>query len=176
MLLKICQAVRMWDTFFADLIVALVGAGLTVAIALFTYLGRINLEERRALQLLINDLHGRRALTADPASRVPFASVRRPYKYANASVLALRDEVKATRTKVRQRERLRTPLNKMIQACNRYLELSEFSPGRYPLHLSELQRSLSLQVETLAKARRGLAALEPGGGAFEAAAHHVADT
>lgn len=157
----------MWDSFGPDLIVAIVGAGLTVAIALITYLCRISLEEKRALQLLINDLHGRRALAADPALRVPFASIRRPFKYASASVLALRDEVKLARTKVRQREELRTPLDKMLRACNQYLELSESFPSQYPMYLSELQRSLSVQVESLAKARRGLAPLEPGGGAFE---------
>ncbi|CAH0255663.1 hypothetical protein SRABI76_03357 [Microbacterium oxydans] len=59
------------------------------------------------------------------------------------------------------------PLDKMLRACNQYLELAESFPSQYPMHLSELQRSLNVQVASLAKARRGLAPLEPGGGAFE---------
>ncbi|WP_372984933.1 hypothetical protein [Microbacterium sp.] len=158
----------MWNTFGADVLVAVIGAALTVLIAFLTYLARIRLEEHRALQILINDLHGRRALAVEHGAKVWFASRRAPFRYATASVIAARDEIKATRAKVRKHKKVQEPLTEMLRACNNYLELSETDPNSYPIYLAHLKRDLYAQVLRLANVRRRLKVSRPGDGAFRA--------
>ncbi|WP_157550793.1 hypothetical protein [Microbacterium sp. Root553] len=157
----------MWNTFGADVLVAVIGAALTVSIAFLTYLGRIRLEEHRALQILINDLHGRRALAVGRGSKVRFASWSASFKRANASIISARDEIKATRAKVRKHEKVQGPLVEMIRACNNYLEMIEGDPSSYLIYLAQLKLELYAQALRLASVRRGLKVARPGDGAFQ---------
>jgi len=165
-LIAICDALTMQDTFWADVLVAVIGAGLTVAIAGVTYWIRNLVVEHRAFQILINDMHGRRALAVDEPVTLRFASRRRSFKYANESIISLRDEIKSTRANVRQREKLQKPLVNMLRACNRYLEFSERSPDSYLLYLNRLQRELNAEVLAVVRKRKFLKVLPPGDGAL----------
>jgi hypothetical protein len=156
----------MWQTFVPDLVVAFIGATLTVLIAFMTYLLRLRLEEKRALQSLINELHRRRALVPGSKPLIPDAELTDDYKRANASVLSIRDEIRRTRDLVRQVDSRQLPLSNMTRACNRYLEFSAVSPSTYAILLGELQRELSEGVRVLAQARPDVVALEPGAGAL----------
>lgn len=156
----------MWDSFLPDLLVAFVGALLTVAIALGTYLLKVRLDEKRAIQSLINEVHRRRSLAEGPEPTLPGALQSGDYARANASIATIRDEIRSTRDRVRQVDNLQDPLSKMTRACNRYLELSASHPDGYAIYLGDLRRELTPLVQALASKRRGVTALEPGGGAF----------
>ena len=158
--------VIMWLTFWPDVLVAVIGAALTVLIALVTYLLRLRLEERRALQSLIDELHRRRSLAPGPEPVIPNAASDADFGRANASVLSIRDEIRRTRDRVRQIESLQGPLSRMTRACNQYLEVSAAFPPHYAILLGELRRDLSGSVTQLSAARKGVVASEPGHGAF----------
>ena len=156
----------MWDTFWPDVLVAVIGAAFTVLIALITYLLRLRLEEKRALESLIGELHRRRALAPGPEPIISAAASSADFARANASVSAMRDEIRRTRDRVRQVDSLQLPLSNMTRACNRYLEMSAASPPHYALLLGRLREELAKGVNDLTRARRGVTSLEPGGGAF----------
>lgn len=156
----------MWDSFLPDLLVAVVGALLTVAIALGTYVLKVRLDEKRAIQSLINEMHRRRSLAAGPEPLIPGSLQSGDYLRANASVATIREDIRSTRDRVRQVEKLQDPLSKMTRACNRYLEQSAAHPDGYAIYLGDLRRELTPVVQSLASKRRGVVALEPGGGAF----------
>ena len=156
----------MWDTFLPDLLVAIIGAVLTVVIALATYLLKIRLDEKRAIQSLTNEMHRRRALTAGSEPMIRGAAESEDFLRANSSIATIRTEVRSTRDRVRQIESMQDPLSGMTRACNRYLELSSARPDAYAIYLGDLRRELTPLVQKLASRRRGVVAHEPGGGAF----------
>lgn len=161
----------MWQTFGPDVLVAVIGALLTalltVLIAFATFLLRLRLEELRAVQSLVSELHRRRALTPGPEVVIPGAAERKSLAEANASVLSIRDEVRRTRDRVRQVDSRQVPLSRMTAACNRYLEISSAAPDSYAILLGELSRELDVGVRELVSARSGTRYLQPGAGAFQ---------
>lgn len=163
---KVCQGVVMWESFIPDVVVALIGAVFTVMIALITYVMKIRVDEKRAIQSLIGELHRRRAIAEGPEPVISGAEQSPDFARANASVASMRTEIRATRDRVRQVDSLQAPLSEMTRSCNRYLELSAAYPDHYAEYLGDLRRELSPQVRRLAALRRGVVAQEPGGGAF----------
>lgn len=155
----------MWLTFWPDVLVAVIGAVLTVAIAFSTYLLRLRLQEKRALQSLINQLHRRRAF-AGRAVVIRGARDSDDFKRASSSVSNVRDEIRRTRDDVRRLDDLQRPLSDMTRACNRFLELSDAMPDHYAIQLSDLRQELFASITELARVRSSVRALEPGGGAF----------
>lgn len=156
----------MWETFWPDVLVALIGAALTVLIAVVTYWMGLRQREVHALRALIEEMHHRRALKP-PSVLVAVKGARKlpDFHQANASVLSLRAEIRRTRDLARQKDDVQRVLSSMTRACNRYLELSAIQPKKYYFLLSALQAELSVGVHTLG-ASRGLVVKEPGGGAF----------
>ncbi|MEN0022219.1 MAG: hypothetical protein AAGC61_02980 [Microbacterium sp.] len=157
----------MWDSFLPDLLVALIAAVFTVVIALVTYLLKVRLDEKRAIQSLINELHRRRALAPGPEPFIRGAAQSEDYLRANTSISTIRTEIRSTRDRVRQIERVQAPLSAMTRACNRYLELSAAIPDTYAVYLGDLRRELTPQIEELANTQRGIVAHQPGMGAFQ---------
>jgi len=158
--------VHMWDTFWPDVLVAIIGAALTVFIALATYLVRARIEENRALQSLVNELHRRRALAPGADVPIPGAASLDDYLRANASILSIKDEIRLVRDRVRDAEKLQEPLASMTRACNHYLEASSRYPERYAILLNELRAKVAKQVIALSRLRRAVRPLVPGDGAF----------
>lgn len=156
----------MWESFIPDLVVAFIGALLTVLIALVTYVLKIRLDEKRAIQSLIGELHRRRAIAEGPEPVIRGAGELPDFARANASVASMRAEIRSTRDRVRQLDSLQVPLSEMTRACNRYLEFSAASPDFYAGYLGDLRRELAPLVSRLAGTRRGIVAYPPGGGAF----------
>ncbi|MCK8476027.1 MULTISPECIES: hypothetical protein [Microbacterium] len=156
----------MWESFIPDVVVAIIGAVFTVLIALITYVLKVRLDEKRAIQSLISELHRRRAIAEGPEPVIPGAEQSADFARANASVASMRTEIRATRDRVRQLDSLQAPLSEMTRSCNRYLELSAAYPDHYAVYLGNLRRELTPQVAQLAASRRGIVAHDPGGGAF----------
>lgn len=154
----------MWDSFIPDLVVALFGALLTVAIAVVTYGLKIHLDEKRAIQSLINELHRRRALRPAVEGLVVGAADSDDYVRVTSSITSIREEIRRTRDRVRQVDRLQHPLSEMTRACNRYLTLSSARPDAYVIHAGELRRALTSSIQELARTQSGMVALEPGVG------------
>lgn len=98
----------MWATFWPDVLVAVIGAALTVAIAFGTYELSVRRTEKLALRALIIDLSHRRAFSGSPGT-TPGAVGTGDYARANASVLSARDEIRHARTQVRQLPSLQGP-------------------------------------------------------------------
>lgn len=156
----------MWTTFWPDLLVALVGAVLTVVIAAATYLANRRLGETRAINALIREIHGRRVLTVGKPRVIRGAAKLDDYRWAAASVLSLRDEVRRTRDQVREMAKLQEPLSRMARACNRFLEESAYDPDTYAILAADLRDALTAEVHALSLARRGVRVLSPGEGAY----------
>lgn len=154
----------MWLTFWPDVLVAVIGASLTIVIAYGTYILNLRRNERRALNSLIMELHHRRAFSGR-AVIVPNARDLADYSRTNASILAIKEEIRRTRDNVRELPPLQGPLSQMTKDCNGYLEIVERDPNSYAIQVLELRKSLNKQIILLARQQRGIQALEPGGGA-----------
>lgn len=156
-----------WDTFWPDLLVAVLSALIAVGVALASYLIGVYRRERHALQALIKELHERRALNVDGIDRPRFGARRRSEFYRiNDSILAVREEINRTRHLVREAPKIQGPLRSMRLACNQYLERSERDPNSYIWLAGQLQCELTKAVVALTTARHRLLYMEPGKGAF----------
>jgi hypothetical protein len=165
--LKYWNTRSMWQTFWPDVLVAVIGAVLTVAIAYLTYLLSVRRTEKQALNSLINEFHHRRAISPRTAlGPVERAAEKDDFLRANLSVLNMRDEIRRTRDAVRSIADLHDPLSQMTRACNNYLETSAREPDRYLYLLDDLRKELSSSLHRLAVTRRGVRVYEPGQGAF----------
>ncbi|ERI37290.1 hypothetical protein IG195_02800 [Arthrobacter sp. TES] len=156
----------MWDTFFADVVVALVGAVLTVGIAYGTFRLQLRHNEKRVLRHLIWDLEHRRALSIGHPMEIPDAAIKDDYKRAGLSVVDIRDRVRQTVDQVQPKSNAQAYLSKMMASCHHYLEDSDASPNSYTFHLAELQRNLHEAVRGVASSVSGIDAGEPGSLAY----------
>lgn len=151
-------------TFWLNVLVALIGALLTVIIAYVTYLLNLHRNERRALTSLVSELHHRRAFSGGAVLNSNARELA-DYARANASVLSIKDEIRRTRDSVRVIPALQGPLSLMTRACNTYLERAESDPDSYAIGLIELRAELHSEIRKLAEYRRGVPTLVPGCGA-----------
>lgn len=156
----------MWQTFWPDVLVAVIGAALTVLGALATYLAGRRLREIHAIRALVAELHHRRLLAIEPRE-FPGAAESESFRYASASVLSMKDEVRRARDAARTNSPAQAPLAAMTRACNAFLELSSAEPERYPFFARDLRDALASQVRILST-RHGIDFQQPGGGAFDA--------
>lgn len=156
----------MWETFWPDVLVAVIGAGLTVLIAVTTYVISVRRQELRSLNDLIDDLHHRRAFDTHPGV-IPGARSTEDYARVNRSVISARNEIRQARRGVRFDAKLREPLKRMTQACNEYLDAVEWEPDHYAIQVVELRAALTDEIRRVAAVRRGVHVLEPGGGASQ---------
>lgn len=154
---------RMWDTFWPDVLVTVIGAVLTVAIAYGTFLVQQRRTEKQVLTNLIHDLHHRRALRAFTPKYVAGASDLDDYKHTSSSVLEVREQIRTARNSLPPRSSTSPLLSKMLVECNRHLSKSGREPDRYQEHLIDLRTSLTCEVEEICSRVRGLKPLEPGG-------------
>lgn len=162
-----CKNKDMWNTFWPDLLIAVIGAALTVLVAWVTYRLQRRSNEKHALRFLVEEIHHRRALA--PIARVgdvPSASELDDFSRANASILDIKDRIRLTREQSRPASSAQHALSDMTRACNRYLEITSHRPEKYLHELMSLRSSLSESIQRIAEGVRGVRALEPGGSAF----------
>lgn len=152
----------MWDTFWPDVLVTVIGAVLTVAIAYGTFLLQQRRTEKQVLTNLIHDLHHRRALRAFAPEYVEGASDSDDLKRTSSSVLEVREQIRTTRNSLPPRSKASPLLSKMLVACNQHLRESAREPDWYQEHLIELRTSLTYGVEEICSKVRCLTFLEPG--------------
>ena len=157
----------MWETFVPDLIVTVIGAALTVAIAAVTFVLSRRYRETQALNLLVQELHHRRALARiDALMEIQNAEQSDDFARVNASVLSIKEAIREARGLSRPVPGVQVPLSGMTSACNRYLELASRRPSRYWFFLTELRAEITAQVRELSRMNRRVAELEPGAGSL----------
>lgn len=156
----------MWDNFWADVVVAVIGAVLTVGIAYGSFCLQQRHKEKRVLRHVIWDLQHRRALAIGDPVEIPDAAMRDDYKRASLSVVDIRDRLRQAVDQVRPNSKAQARLSEMIAACHHYLEDSDAFPNFYALHLGELQQDLHEGVLGIANEVRGVKASEPGSSAY----------
>lgn len=156
----------MWDTFLADVTVALIGAVLTVGIAYGTFRPQLRHNEKRVLRHLVWDLQHRRALAIGNPVEIRDAATKEDYKRAGLSVVDIRDRVRQTVDQVRANSKAQVYLSEMMASCHHYLEDSDSLPDFYALHLANLQRNLHDAVLGIASEVSGIKAGEPGSLAY----------
>ena len=129
----------MWNTFWADVVVAVIGAvltsGLAVWIALLTVKRELARRERDGVEQLIHEINSRRVLIDIHPKLVLKARKRRDYERCALSVRYLRDLARSTRRDTRGNRNASDALGGLVSAFNRYLEDSELDPTRYQFHL-----------------------------------------
>jgi hypothetical protein len=156
----------MWETFWADVLVAVIGAALTVAIAIGSFMLQRRRVEEEALRGLIEEIHRRRAFAPVTPVRVPDAADLRDYERVSRSVLDVRNQIRQARDRVRPKAAAHVYLGAMISACNRYLEDSTNEPDNYIFQLMNLREQLEKEITEIAKKSRNLPASKPGTGAY----------
>lgn len=155
-----------FEYFWSDLIVAVVGAVLTILIAWVTFLLSRRRREKLVVISLVRELHARRALAPSKSqARVRNAKRLPDYTRASASVLTMRDEIRRARDRLRPLLKFEKPLAEMSRACNRFLELSAVDPPNYTALLVTLRYELAVQISQLSTAA-DVEYLAPGEGAF----------
>jgi hypothetical protein len=159
------KTIPMWETFWPDVLVAVIGALLTVVIAYGTFLIQQARQEKQVLRGLINDLHHRRALAITRPQEIPNAVHGKDFQRASLSVIDIRDHIRRVRDQVRQDRATVDVLSDMIRACNRYLEESEGTPDFYAFLLKTLSEDLNDGVDEISRIARGVRALQPGSSA-----------
>jgi hypothetical protein len=129
-----------WTTFGPDVIVAVIGAGITLAFAGVTYFRQLNRKNRQLVLNLAEDLAVRRALhEIEPR----MASGRTPgAKYCFASVHAAQQRIGSIRDEIAPNEALRSALHDMVRYCADYKESFEEEPRRWQYNLMRLRRRL----------------------------------
>ncbi|CAN5508379.1 hypothetical protein BH09ACT4_BH09ACT4_03000 [soil metagenome] len=152
------------SNFFADLIVAGVGALATVALALLTFLVGRSIAKTRALNLLVMDINERRAFVAKP-ERVRGGKDLDDQKWATESVLKCRDEISRTRRDYGFGRRVHRALDAMRRSCNHYLENTGGDPDGYRIHLTQLRLDLNAGIDDLAR-RPCVRKLEAGAASY----------
>src|SRR5689334_9675255 len=111
----------------------------------------------QALNLLIEELHHRRALSPiGTLMHVANAELSDDYARVNASVLSIKDAIREARQLSRPVRTVRVPLSRMTNACNRYLELADRHPNRYWYFLDDLRQEVLAEVDALAGSNRRL--------------------
>ena len=157
----------MWNTFWPDLLIAVIGAVLTVLIAWVTYVLQRRTNEKRALRFLVEEIHRRRALAPmSPVGEVPGAGASDDFSRVNASILDIKDRIRLAREQSRPESPAQPALSDMTRACNRYLEGAAQRPERYLHELLALRDSLTGSITRMAEGVHGVEPLEPGGSAF----------
>ncbi|MFJ4208530.1 hypothetical protein ACIPY2_08730 [Paenarthrobacter sp. NPDC089675] len=156
----------MWDSFWADVVVAVIGAVMTVGIAYGTFALQQRHNEMRVLRHLIWDIEHRRALAIGIPVEIPHARALDDYKRANLSVVDMRDRVRYSVDQVRPNSKAHEGLSKMTAACHHYLEDSHSDPDFYAFFLRDLQLALQLAIQGLASEFRGIEFREPGSSAY----------
>lgn len=154
----------MWDSFWPDVIIALIGAAFTVVIAYVTYRVNASRQERAAVQSLIDELHYRRALRPNSGRIVPSAATEVDFASVSASIRTMRVDIRSARDRARQDESVQRPLARMTKACNRFLTEARLDPSQYQLLLGNLTADLADQVRELKRNQPRLTARHPGGG------------
>lgn len=155
----------MWDTFWPDVLVAVIGAFLTVGIAYGTFLLQQRRTEKQVLTNLIHDLHHRRALRAFAAKRGQGASESDDFKRTSAGVVEVREQIRTARNSLPPRSNASPTLSRMFVACNRHLSESSRDPDGYQIHLMTLRASLEAGVVETCSKVRGLEPMQPGAAA-----------
>lgn len=155
-----------WDTFWSDVLVAVIGATLTVAIAYGTFLIQQGRSERQLLNNLISDLHHRRALRETTPRNMPDARGVGDFDRTSLSVVDIRDRIRATREHLPANSGVHGLLSAMQSDCNRHLHHSSRDPDRYQFHLMDLRNDLEYGVTEISRQVRWVNDLAPGSAAY----------
>jgi hypothetical protein len=157
----------MWTTFGPDVLVAAIGALMTVIIAYGTFLIQQRRTENHVINSLFWEINHRRALYEIEAPRaISGAAEIDDFKQANSSVLDIRAQIRRTREQIRPASVAQKPLSEMVRACNRYLEIGAYDPDNYHFHLTKLRVRLYELIQEIASNKGRVTALEPGASAL----------
>lgn len=152
----------MWETFWPDVLVAVISAALTVTIAYIAFRLEQGRNERQLLNNLVRDLHHRRALKKIDPYELRDAEQNNDYKWTNKSILDLRDQIRVTREKLPPSSKAHDSLSKMYVACSRHLHEGPLNPDHYQFHLMELRPKLEREVRDICQRVKGVDLLLPG--------------
>jgi hypothetical protein len=156
----------MWETFWPDVLVAVVGAVLTVAIAFGTFLIQQRMAERQLLTNLVSDLNHRRVLREIAPREMPGARGFEDYDWTSQSVVEIRDQIRSTREHLPRNSRAQRLLSAMHSACNRHLHNSSRNLHYNQFHLVDLRNNLEIGVAEISRQVRKVKALRPGSAAY----------
>lgn len=135
-----------WTSFLLDLLVALVGAGLTVCIGLATFRLDQKRKNRQLVHSLADDLASRRAFKLiDPFEGDGGIDAERCF----LSVQSARERISAVRDEIRPNGDLRDELQRMVLSCVAYADRLDFEPVRWQFALMDLRAELAGSLRTV---------------------------
>jgi hypothetical protein len=136
-----------WSSFIPDVLVAVIGSGLAVSVAIATFFHQQRDKNRQLVRNLADDLASRRAfeviapqegLGGDEQERC-----RRSIEKAKSGIASIRDQIAPNSA-------LRDELQEMVLACVDYKDRVEYDPELWQFSLMELREDLARSLRTLA--------------------------
>ena len=144
--------------FVQSIIVAILGTffGATGAFMLERLLRRSEAKSKEvfALNVLIVDLHLRRALAIAAPAKVTEEIFNNIGKYATQSVLDIRQLINQTRIQIRQKSNNFETLVRMSADCNRFLENTQLAHLDYQFELVTLAKAFDQNIIQLSSTPR----------------------
>ena len=141
-----------WVTFWPDVLVAGIGAALTVAVALITYLMQQRRKNRQLVRNLADDLANRRAFKPiDPGVSSPDTD---DAKRCRLSVQEAQDQISRIRDQIAPDHRLRALLQEMVLWCREYKNLLEVDDRRWQFALMEIRGELDDRLRRIESSLR----------------------
>ena len=138
-----------WEAFWSDLVVAAIGALLTVLIAAGGYYLQRWLNGRRALDNIRRAYSTKRALEVRQRVVPSRRQWREKHRRAVLSVMSFRDQVSAEREHVSARSRHQRTLVQIVDACNHFLKYGEADRHTFRSEQALLATKLDALVRTL---------------------------
>ncbi|WP_147360283.1 hypothetical protein [Clavibacter lycopersici] len=155
----------MWATFWPDILVATIGAMLTVAIGLITYLVQQRRSNEQLVRNLADDLAMRRAfMPISPSVTSPLGDdpdrCRKSVQSAQAQIALIRDQIAPD-------HRLRALLQEMAAWTREFKSLNEADPERWQFALMEVRGELVVRLRAVERVMRLKAGSLPDPGTAE---------
>jgi hypothetical protein len=137
----------MWGTFWSDILVAALGAMLTVAIALITYRVQQRRSNEQLVRNLADDLAMRRAFM--PISPFVTSPVGVDADRCRKSIQSAQSQISLIRDQIAPNHRLRALLQEMVAWAREFKSLNEADPERWQFALMEVRGELVARLRAI---------------------------
>jgi len=156
---------EMWLTFWPDVLVAVIGSVLTVAIALITYRVQQRRSNVQLVRNLADDLAMRRAFM--PISPSVSSPVGDDPDRCRKSVQSAQLQIGLIRDQITPNHRLRELLQEMVAWTREFKSLNEDAPERWQFNLMEVRGELVLRLRDIERVMRVRSGALPDPGTAE---------
>jgi hypothetical protein len=142
----------MWTTFWPDLLIGVIGAVLTVAIAVVSYRVQQRLANKQLVRNLADDLAIRRAFE----EITPFVSSLESIdgQQCRSSLESAQKQISAIRDQIAPDDQLRAVLQEMVAWSREFKNLTDANPDQWQFALMDVRAELVSRLRRIEKLMR----------------------